>query len=110
DTGVLRYVDGETHLRRAIFWEGIYLLHKATHIVGAGGIHVSEGLCSWSISSFYQASLFGIKGIIHLLGVALPDVDSGTVIVDLWPDESPQQAKSRKKGLAVVPEYTLIGL
>src|SRR4051812_15171653 len=68
----VRLSDGETMLRRTVLWEGIHLLHKASHIISAGEVHACEGMCTWSLSSFYQGSLFGIKGILYLMGVALP--------------------------------------
>lgn len=72
-------------LRPAVLHEGLYLLHKASHVVSAAELHVQTGICSWSLSSAYQGSVFACRAVLAFLGIALATVDGHYVLVDLWP-------------------------
>ena len=92
------------HSDQAFSGEGTYLLHKACHIIGAGGLHAGEGLCTWSISSFDQGGLFGAKAILYLLGIGFPEFKSKTLLVDIWPEQSAEQRRMERRGFNPPPE------
>ena len=81
-------------IRRIVFWEGVFLLHKASHVVSCSQVEIKRGVKTWSLSSAYQGALFGAKAICHLLGVAFPEHESKTVMLDVWP-EYPKPAKAK---------------
>lgn len=80
-------------IHAAVLEEGLFLLHKAVHVTGAAEIHLERGICTWSLSEAYQGAYFGIRAILHLLGVALADYKGKTVIVDLWSEQTRLKAK-----------------
>jgi len=100
----------QADLRSSVFWEGTYLLHKACHIIGGAGVHANEGLCTWSVSSFYQGGMFAAKAVLYLMGVGLPEFKSKTLLVDIWPEKSPVQRRAEKKGVKAPPEAQLTHL
>src|SRR2546421_4690584 len=50
-------------IRSIVFWEGVFLLHKASHVVGCAEIGVKRGVKTWSLCDAYQGALFGAKAI-----------------------------------------------
>jgi hypothetical protein len=82
-------------VRSFVFWEGLYLLHKASHVMSCAEVGVKRGVKTWSLCEAYQSALFGAKAICHLLGIAFPEHDSKTVMVDVWPDDPNKQKKSK---------------
>jgi hypothetical protein len=106
----IRISGDQMALRTSLFWEGTYLLHKACHIVGGGGLHANEGLSTWSLSSFYQGAMFAAKSILYLMGVGLPEFKSKTLLVDIWPEPSAEQRRLQKKGFNPPPEAQLTHL
>ena len=74
--------------RQLIFHEAIYLLHKASHVIGCSETDASLGAHTWALSQAYQGSFFAAKSICYLLGGVLADYDRKTIIIDLWPGVS----------------------
>jgi hypothetical protein len=97
-------------LRSDIFREGIYHLHKANHICYASNLHIEGGLPTWSISGAYQASLFGIKAVLNLLGIALPKVNMNHLLIDCFPKDAGLSNKQKKLGFIPSPELKFIYL
>ncbi len=61
-------------LRQGVFIEGLFLLHKAAHVMACAQVNVAKGLRSWSLSSAYQSAFFSMKAITHFLTLlAEPD-------------------------------------
>ncbi len=73
------YIEG---LRQLVLWEGIYLMHKASHVVGVAETSADSGTQTWSLSNGYQGALFCAKAIQHFLGVASGSFDSHNFIID----------------------------
>jgi hypothetical protein len=71
-------------LREGVLAEGMFLLHKSAHVLGAAQIHIERGLCSWSLSSAYHAAFFGIKAILHFLGIVVIETGNQTYLVDIF--------------------------
>ena len=90
-------------LRAYTFHEGLFLLHKATHVVGASEIHAQQGMTTWSISSAYQGTLFGAKAIMHLLGIAITSQDNNNWIIDCYTERQKLTSKEKKLGLKPLP-------
>ena len=88
-------------LRQAILHEGIYLLHKAAHVLGAAQVHIDEGMCCWSVSTAYQGAFFAMNAVVHFLGIAVVESGNKTYLVDVW-------ASDRKKKVKVKDIKTLL--
>jgi len=71
--------------RQLIFHEAIYLLHKASHVIGCSETDALLGAHTWALSQAYQGSFFAAKSICYLLGGVLADYDRKTIIIDIWP-------------------------
>lgn len=82
-------------IRSIVFWEGLFLLHKASHVVSCSEIEIKRGIKTWSLCGAYQGALFGAKAICHLMGVAFPEYDSKTVMIDVWPENPHKPAKAK---------------
>ena len=80
-------------VQTAVLHEAIYLLHKAANVLGGWQMHLTRGLCSWSISGAYQCSLFSVGAICSFLGVTVIRVDGHHVLLDVWPARSKGSAK-----------------
>ena len=93
--------------REALFHEAIYWMHKASHSVLAAETHVNNGLLTWAAISSYQGAFFGIKGIMNLLGISLPDYNKKPVLVDIWPEPKKLSSKDRKRGIEPASEMEL---
>ncbi len=65
--------------------QGIFLLHKAANVLTAAHDQALGGLPTWSLATGYQAGLFSIEGIIHLLGVGIVSYDRRHFLVDAIP-------------------------
>src|SRR5438045_8161508 len=50
-------------LPQTMFNEGVFLLHKARHILGAAEMHANDGISTWSLSSAYQGAFFAGKSV-----------------------------------------------
>ena len=64
--------------------KGLYLLHKASHIISAGQLHARQGLKTWSLSSSYQGALLAARAIIALLGHSIEEIDRNSYILDCF--------------------------
>jgi hypothetical protein len=117
-------IDSDVHreevigLRQLVFWEGVFLLHKASHVVGSAELHASKGIQTWALSSGYHGALFGVKAIIHMLGVAIPEYkgedsyNNKAILVDLWPELPKLSRKQIMLGMKNEPEmeFSKLGL
>jgi len=94
-------------LRQEVLREAIFFLHKATHVCGAANIHLDNGALSWSISSAYQSSFFALKGILGLLGLSFPRINTA-LMIDCFPEEEKLSNKQRKRGEKPKPEFKFV--
>jgi len=107
ETPLRREIPG---LRPAILHEGLFLLHKASHVVSAAEKHVATGICSWSLSSAYQGSVFASRAVLAFLGIALVEVDGRYVLVDLWPGPPVHERRGVELGTAwPAPQLWCVG-
>ena len=49
-------------MRELLFWNGTYLLHKASHAIGAAESHACNGIHTWALSSEFTKPC----GLFHL--------------------------------------------
>jgi len=97
DANKAPYFEEVVSLRSAILWEGLYLTHKAIHVIGSANIHLDNGITSWSLPNAYQASFFTIKAIISLLGISFPQL-SKPFMIDCFPKGEELTRSQLKKG------------
>lgn len=84
--------------------EGIFYLHKASHVIGAAEISTSKGLQTWSLSTAYQGAIFSAHAILFFLGIAFPIIDDKVYLIDLFPLDKSKSIKSSKE---TIPEIEL---
>jgi hypothetical protein len=66
--------------------QGIFLLHKAGNVLTAAHDQACSGLPTWSLATGYQAGLFALDSILHLMGVAFVNYSPRRqFLVDIWP-------------------------
>jgi hypothetical protein len=88
-------------LRSGLLHEGIFLLHKAAHVMGSALVHVGQGMCTWSCSSAYQSALFAMRAALNMLGVSVIESPSyGHFLVDGW--ASPKKPRRGHRGPIIV--------
>lgn len=104
------YRDEIPGLREAIFREGVFLLHKAAHVIGACQIHLEKGMPSWALSGGYHGAFFAAKAIVGLLGVSFPEIENKTILIDVWPDLPKLSARRRGRGEKPPNEMNFIKL
>lgn len=96
-------------LRRNALWEAVFLFHKCSHTNLAAQALGESGLHSWCLFNAYHSAYLGAKGIMALLGVALPNLASQQVAIDLYPE--PLTKKARRRVVSVrFDEFLLVRL
>lgn len=94
-------------LRQMVFREGLYLLHKALHVLGCAETDASAGFLTWSISEAYHSAFFGAKAILHLLGIAFPTYEpmSKSILIDIFSAGSNQANRKRLEKRKLDPSF-----
>jgi hypothetical protein len=82
-----RYLD-VPGLRTMVLWEAVFLFHKCAHTNLAAQRLGQQGMHSWCLFNAYHSAYLGAKGIMALLGVALPNLKGRQVAIDLYPEPS----------------------
>ena len=80
-------------LRKLMFHEAVYLLHKARHLLGAAEFHARDGLRTCSLSTGYQSALLSAKAISALLGIYVVEVENRTLVIDVFPGVAKDSAQ-----------------
>jgi hypothetical protein len=73
-------------LRTNALSEAVFLFHKCSHTSLAAQRIGESGMHSWSMFNAYHSAYLGAKGIMALLGVALPKINGNQVAIDLFPE------------------------
>lgn len=102
-----RYPD-VSGLRTNNLWEAVFLFHKCSHTSLAAQRIAQQGMHSWCLFNAYHSAYLGAKGIMALLGVALPNL-SRQVALDLCP-EPERRKRARPLGSAAFEEFIIIPL
>ena len=93
-------VDG---LRSNALSEAVFLFHKSAHANLAAQRLAQQGMQSWCMFNAYHSAYLGAKGIMELLGVALPNLNGRQVAIDLFPE--PEKPKRGKGQLPISPVF-----
>jgi hypothetical protein len=99
-------------IRRIALWEAVFLFHKCSHTNLAAQRLGQLGMHSWCMFNAYHSAYLGARGIMALLGVALPLLNR-QIAIDLFikPEtktkQKAQQAR-RMRGLPQFEEFRLI--
>jgi hypothetical protein len=81
-------------LRKTILWEAIFLFHKCAHTNMAAQRLSLSGMQSWSLFNSYHSAYLGARGILSLLGVALPNLRGVQVFIDIFPEQPKKRSKT----------------
>jgi hypothetical protein len=87
-------------LRPGLLHEGVFLMHKAAHVLGSALVHVSQGMCTWSASSAYQAAFFGMKAVSSMLGVTMVECGNRHFLIDAW--AAPKRPKRNARAITIL--------
>lgn len=91
-------VDG---LRTNALWEAVFLFHKCAHTNLAAQRLGQQGMQSWSLFNAYHSAYLGARGVMTLLGMALPRIGGVQVAIDLFPQPA---GKNRTRGVGL-PQF-----
>jgi len=108
-------------VRSNALWEAVFLFHKCAHTNLAAQRVGQSGMHSWSMFNAYHSAYLGARGLMALLGVALPRINTIQTAIDLFPEsttprKSPMIRKSeREKRVPILPlpkfeEFTITRL
>lgn len=97
---VHEHVDDLPGLRSSLLHEAVFLLHKAAHVLASALVHVTGGMCTWSISSAYHSAFFGMKSVMGFLGVTVLESRNRHFLIDVW--GTPHQPKKRASDPIIV--------
>ncbi|HVT86401.1 MAG TPA: hypothetical protein VHD35_14455 [Chitinophagaceae bacterium] len=95
-------------IRKDIFREGIFLLHKAANVTGVTYSSATNGFLSWSNSSAYQSSFFAVKSIFCFCGMTFPKINGIDYLVDIWPQTEPISNNQLKKGIQPIQKTKIL--
>lgn len=97
--GAVRMADIEGARRNAL-WEAVFLFQKCSHTNLAAQRLGQVGMHSWCMFNAYHSAYLGARGILGLLGVALPRVKGSQVAIDFFP-----QPDSYRPGKRLATEF-----
>lgn len=92
-------------IRRNALWEAVFLFHKCSHANLAAQRLGEQGMHSWCMFNAYHSAYLGAKGIVELLGVALPSLNGRQVLIDLFPEPSKQPKKTSTAHISVSSRF-----
>jgi hypothetical protein len=73
-------------LRSNTLWESVFLFHKCSHTNLAAQRLAQSGMHSWCLFNAYHSAYLGARGVMAMLGVALPKLKSTQIAIDLCPE------------------------
>ncbi len=93
-------------IRRTVLWEAVFLFHKCSHTNLAAQRLGQLGMHSWCMFNAYHSAYLGARGIMALLGVALPHVGT-QIAIDLFaqPDSRTQQKAQQTRRMRGLPQF-----
>lgn len=90
-------------IRTSLFSDGIYNLLKAINLISCAERSSAVGYPTCALSTAYQANAFASRSLLAFLGIAYREIDSRTIVVDIWP----QLGKRGSQGKIVDWEPTI---
>ena len=82
------YYKASQRMADVTFRSGLFLLHKASHIIGASEEHADKGINTWSLAQAYQGSLICVHAILKCLGIEVIAYKGMSFIVNCWPSKT----------------------
>ncbi len=107
DNGRFSDIDG---LREMMLWEAVFLFHKCSHTNLAAQRLGSQGMQSWCLFNAYHSAYLGARGIMALLGVALPELKGHQVAIDIYPEPMKKRKTIRPLGSSQFQEFVIVPL
>src|SRR6266508_487938 len=95
-----------------MLWEAVFLFHKCAHSHLAAQRLGHMGMHSWSMFNAYHSAYIGARGIMALLGVGSPLLNSGVqLLIDVYPQpEASKDIKRFRLGLWQFQEILIVRL
>ncbi len=99
-------------VRRNVLWEAVFLFHKCSHTNLAAQRLGQQGMHSWSMFNAYHSAYLGARGIMALLGIALPKLKGEQTAIDLFikPESRTKLKNLRALGLSQFQEFLIVRL
>lgn len=99
-------------LRSLTLWEAVFLFHKCSHTHLAAQRLGRDGMHSWCLFNAYHSAYLGARGVMALLGVALPELNGRQVGIDLYPEPEPigKKKAAQRLGLSKFQDFLLVPL
>lgn len=110
--GKARFADIDG-LRANLLWEAVFLFHKCAHAHLAAQRIGHAGMPSWCLFNAYHSAYIGARGIMAVLGVALPHlrIDGSRLLVDVFlPPESSADTRKLRLGMWRFEEFLIVRL
>jgi hypothetical protein len=89
------FADEDGSVRRAVLAEGVFLFQKCAHTHLAAQRLGMKGMHSWAMFNAYHCAYLGARGIMALLGIALPQFESQQFIIDVFPQPTTKKERQR---------------
>jgi hypothetical protein len=90
-------------LRQELLRESIFLLHKASHVLSCAQVMHVQGRRTWALSDGYHAALFASRAVLGLLGIGATDLDSRSVVFNVWPIREKEERARRRPQISNPP-------
>jgi len=97
-------------VRRNALWEAVFLFHKSSHANLAAQRLGRQGMHSWCLFNAYHSAYLGAKGVMTLLGVALPNLAGRQVAIDLFPEQTNSKRTGRSLTSPLFQDFLIVGL
>ncbi len=94
-------------IRRIALWEAVFLFHKCSHTNLAAQRLGEQGMHSWCMFNAYHSAYLGARGIMALLGVAVPRLKGAQTAIDLFikPESKTKQKAQQARREAGLPQF-----
>lgn len=94
-------------IRRNALWEAVFLFHKCSHTNLAAQRLGQQGMHSWCMFNAYHSAYLGARGIMSLLGVALPRFNGTQTAIDLFikPESRTKQKAQQTRRMRGLPQF-----
>lgn len=87
--------DDDGPVRSNLLAEAVFLFHKCAHTHLAAQRLGTKGMHSWCLFNAYHSAYLGARGVMALLGIGLPLVDSEQFLIDVFPQPTARKDQQR---------------
>jgi hypothetical protein len=75
-------------LHQFVFPEAVYLFYKSLNVLKSAQCDILNGFKTWSIANAYEASYFGLKCFLNIVGVHSTRLNNKDMLIDFYPSYS----------------------